>query len=73
MPAALNSGLFWPRSGFVCHPGTIVLEFLEPIHPGLGRAEFVEKLENRIEQTTLKLIHEAYTKYPHISHESQKN
>ena len=33
VPAAVNSGLFWGRRGFVKRPGRITLEFLEPIPP----------------------------------------
>ena len=42
LPVALNSGLFWPRRKFLRHPGTIVVEFLDPIAPGLRREEFLE-------------------------------
>src|SRR5690606_19631033 len=35
VPVALNSGLFWPRRQFLRHPGTIVIEFLPAIPPGL--------------------------------------
>lgn len=59
IPVALNSGLFWPRRKFLRPPGTIVLEFLPPIAPGLRRAEFMAALETRIEAATAKLIAEA--------------
>ena len=36
IPAALNSGLYW-RGLFLRLPGTVVLEYLEPIPPGLPR------------------------------------
>ena len=35
VPVALNSGLYWPRRSFLKYPGTIVIEFLPPIEPGL--------------------------------------
>ena len=38
VPLALNSGLFWPRRSIVRYPGTIVIEILDPIPPGLPRA-----------------------------------
>jgi len=57
VPAALNSGLFW--TGFVKRPGRIVLEFLEPIPPGLKSREFMKQLEDRIETATTRLIAEA--------------
>ena len=40
VPLALNSGLFWPRRSPWRYPGTIVVEFLQPLPPGLPRAEF---------------------------------
>src|SRR4029078_960976 len=35
VPGSLNSGLFWPRRSLLRRPGTIVVEFLDPIPPGL--------------------------------------
>jgi len=55
VPVALNSGFFWPRRQLMRHPGTIVLEFLEPIPPGLRRKEFDAQLQNRIENATSAL------------------
>ena len=40
LPVALNSGLFWPRRTFMRYPGTLVVEFLDPLPPGLPRDEF---------------------------------
>jgi 1-acyl-sn-glycerol-3-phosphate acyltransferase len=57
-PVALNSGLFWGRRSFLKHPGRIVLEFLEPIPPGLGRGEFLAVLEQRIEPASTDLAAE---------------
>ncbi|MDA1098940.1 MAG: lysophospholipid acyltransferase family protein [Proteobacteria bacterium] len=59
VPVALNSGLFWPRRQFMRRPGTIVLEFLEPIPPGLPRKEFDALLKDRIETATAALEAEA--------------
>ena len=59
VPVALNSGLFWPRRQFVRRPGTIVLEFLPPIEPGLDRKIFVAELEQRIEAGCQALIEES--------------
>jgi len=56
VPVALNSGLFW--TGFIKRPGTIVLEFLEPIAPGLKSREFMKRLESRIETATAALLAE---------------
>ena len=59
MPVALNSGHFWPRRQFIRRPGTIVLEFLQPIDPGLPRKEFDAVLETSIENATIALETEA--------------
>jgi 1-acyl-sn-glycerol-3-phosphate acyltransferase len=56
IPAALNSGLFW--TGFFKRPGTIVLEFLDPIAPGLRSRDFMRELEERIESATQALLEE---------------
>ncbi len=59
VPVALNSGVFWPRRKFMRRPGTIVLEFLPPIMPGLNRREFMAALEETIEAATRRLLEEA--------------
>jgi 1-acyl-sn-glycerol-3-phosphate acyltransferase len=59
VPMALNSGLYWPRRSFWRHPGTIVVEVLEPIPAGLPRKEFLKRLEASIETATGRLIAEA--------------
>ncbi|MGQ0677021.1 MAG: lysophospholipid acyltransferase family protein [Rhodospirillales bacterium] len=59
VPVALNSGLFWGRRSFLKRPGTIVVEFLDPIPPGLKRREFMAELERRIEQASDRLAAEA--------------
>jgi 1-acyl-sn-glycerol-3-phosphate acyltransferase len=56
IPAALNSGHFWARRSFIKRPGTITLEFLEPIPPGLPRAVFARQLEERIEKASARLL-----------------
>ena len=58
VPAAVNSGLYWARRGFIKRPGTMVLEFLAPIEPGLERRAFVARLESVIETATGRLIAE---------------
>lgn len=62
VPVALNSGVFWPRQSFLRRPGRIVIEFLEPIPPGLSRRAFLSELEQRIEPATARLVAEAGTK-----------
>lgn len=59
VPVALNSGLFWPRRQFLRRPGTIVVEYLAPIPPGLDRRRFMAELETAIETATDRLVAEA--------------
>lgn len=61
VPAAVNSGLYWPRRRFLRKPGTIVLEFLPPIPAGLDRKTFMSTLETRIEEATTRLVIEGKT------------
>jgi 1-acyl-sn-glycerol-3-phosphate acyltransferase len=56
VPVALNSGLFWPRRTFMRFPGTLVVEFLDPLPPGLGRREFVARVSGLIEDATVRLV-----------------
>jgi 1-acyl-sn-glycerol-3-phosphate acyltransferase len=59
LPVALNTGLFWPRRTFMRYPGTIVVEFLDPIPPGLSRDEFLAQVSNVIETATNRIVQEA--------------
>jgi 1-acyl-sn-glycerol-3-phosphate acyltransferase len=59
VPIALNSGLYWGRRSFVKRPGRIVVEFLEPIQPGLGRKAFMAELQARLDGACDRLIDEA--------------
>lgn len=56
LPVALNSGLFWPRRTFLRYPGTLVVEFLDPIPPGLSRDEFTQRVSTAIEDATNRLV-----------------
>jgi len=56
VPIALNSGLFWPRRQFLRYPGTITVEILDPIAPGLPIDEFFERLQRDLEAATARLI-----------------
>ncbi|NVK17073.1 MAG: 1-acyl-sn-glycerol-3-phosphate acyltransferase [Methylocystaceae bacterium] len=55
IPVALNSGLFWGRRSFLKKKGTIVMEIMPAIEPGLKRKEFMERLENTIETKSREL------------------
>ncbi|NQW12512.1 MAG: 1-acyl-sn-glycerol-3-phosphate acyltransferase [Alphaproteobacteria bacterium] len=59
VPIALNSGMFWPRNAFWKRPGTVVVEVLPPIPPGLDRDAFIARLEEVIETATTRLEAEA--------------
>ena len=54
VPAALDSGKFWPKKG-AKNAGKITLEFLDPIEPGLAKQEFMARLENTIESKSAEL------------------
>ncbi len=56
LPIALNSGLFWPRRTFMRYPGTLVVEFLDPLPPGLPKDEFVARVRAGIEEATVRLV-----------------
>jgi 1-acyl-sn-glycerol-3-phosphate acyltransferase len=58
LPIALNSGLFWPRRSFRRFPGTVIVEVLDPIAPGLSKEDFAAKLQQTIETATARLITE---------------
>jgi 1-acyl-sn-glycerol-3-phosphate acyltransferase len=59
VPVALNSGLFWPRRSLKRYPGTIIVEFLNPIPPGLSKREFLPRLQETIETASKRLIAES--------------
>ncbi len=66
VPVALNSGLFWPRRGWLRHPGRIVIEFLAPIAADADKQQFMRRLEAEIEQATARLIAEALAADPSL-------
>jgi 1-acyl-sn-glycerol-3-phosphate acyltransferase len=59
LPVALNSGLFWPRRTFMRYPGTLVVEFLDPLPAGLSRKEFIVRVATVIEAATDRLVEAA--------------
>ena len=58
IPVALNSGMLWPRNSFLKKPGTITVEFMPSIQPGLSREELMRTLYDQIEGTTDRLVAE---------------
>jgi 1-acyl-sn-glycerol-3-phosphate acyltransferase len=67
LPVALNSGLFWPRRSFIRRPGTIVVEILPVIEPGLPVSVFLRTLEEQIETASDRLMAEALAKDPSLA------
>lgn len=62
LPMALNSGYFWPRSGWLRRPGRVVFEFLPPIMPGMDRSALLARLERDVEDKSNALLEEAAKK-----------
>jgi 1-acyl-sn-glycerol-3-phosphate acyltransferase len=58
LPIALNSGLFWPRRSILRYPGTIRVEVLDPIPPGLPKNAFFARVQSDIEAATARLVAE---------------
>jgi 1-acyl-sn-glycerol-3-phosphate acyltransferase len=56
VPVALDSGLCWGRRAFFKRPGTITVELLPAIPPGLDRREFLRRLEAATESATDRLV-----------------
>ena len=47
-PVAINSGFVWPKKGPKKSNKEITVSILKPINPGLGKEEFIKKLEKNI-------------------------
>jgi len=56
VPMATNLGQRWNQNVWTKYPGTATVEFLAPIEPGLGKDEFMQRLENDIETRSLELL-----------------
>lgn len=59
VPVATNVGVFWPKRGILRKPGLAVVEFLDPIAPGLPVSEFMATLETQVETRSNGLMAEA--------------
>lgn len=59
VPMALNSGKLWKKKQFLKEPGTITMEFMEPIKyeeiKAMDKDELLKKLENLIETRSNEL------------------
>ena len=58
LPIALNSGVFWKRRSIVREPGTVVVEVLDPIPPGLDKEVFMARLQDELEAASNRLLEE---------------
>ncbi len=59
VPAATNVGVFWARRSRLRRPGLAVLEFLDPIEPGLPIGVFMERMKGVVEENSDRLMREA--------------
>lgn len=58
VPVATNAGVFWPRTGILRKPGLAIVDFLDPIEPGVTRDAFLGRLEEVIETRSDALMKE---------------
>ena len=56
VPVALNSGCYWSKSIIMHKKGSITLEFLPQIEVGLSKDEFMQRLEQQVEQKSEELL-----------------
>ena len=60
VPVAFSLGVIWPQRQWRKHAGKRgVMEFMEPIPPGLPFEEFMALIEERLETRTMDLIRES--------------
>lgn len=59
VPAATNAGVFWSRRSRYRRPGLAVVEFLDPIPPGLPIPRFMARMQAVVEEGSNALMREA--------------
>lgn len=64
VPVATNIGVFWQQQEAPRAQGTAVIEFLDPIPPGLPKEEFIARLTEAVEARSAELIAEATGRPP---------
>ena len=64
VPTATNVGVFWPRMAVYRKPGVAVVEFLPLISCGLGKAAFMQDLQQSVEENSNRLMLEAGFQIP---------
>ena len=55
-PVALNSGIVWPKNGYLKPNKTLIISILDPIAPGMNSDEFLNTLQKNIYQEIDKMI-----------------
>lgn len=56
VPVALNSGKYWGKGSTRIPSGTIIIEFLPPIAPGMRARDFLAQLQEQVEAASGKLV-----------------
>jgi 1-acyl-sn-glycerol-3-phosphate acyltransferase len=56
LPIALNSGVYWPRRSLTHRGGTIRMQILPPIPPGLPPEVFAERVKSDVETAMKGLL-----------------
>jgi 1-acyl-sn-glycerol-3-phosphate acyltransferase len=55
LPIALNTGEYWNKKEFVKKKGTVTIQALPPIKPGMEKKELMKLIEHKIEDACKKL------------------
>lgn len=59
VPVGLNSGCYWPRRSLKLKTGTIIIDILPAIPPGLPKDVFFNRVQHAIEVSSDQLLAEA--------------
>ena len=65
-PAATNVGVFWARRSWFRKPGVAVVQYLDPLPPGMELEAFMAELEERVETASDALMREAGFDVPEV-------
>lgn len=66
VPVALNTGMMWARRSFLRRPGTIIVEFLPPIPPGMDKNSFYKLFCDQLERASDRIIGETLQRHPDL-------
>ena len=66
VPVALNTGLFWGKNSFLRYSGKVIVEFMEPMPDNLNKKEFMNLLQQKIEDKCKELNEETVKNYPNV-------